>query len=58
MTPMMLVRTPNTFAKNSGKRCTSISLATSRRKLVRDNAQMLRGRERKGGGEEGERVGG
>ncbi len=44
MRPTSPKRSPSTFARNSGTRCVSISLATSRRKLASDRAQTLRGR--------------
>ncbi len=44
ITPMTLVFTPSTFARNSGRMFITISLETSMKKLVALTAHTLRGR--------------
>ena len=44
--PITAIRTLSTLARNSGRRCTSISLATSLRKLVTERTQTFLGRVR------------
>jgi hypothetical protein len=46
MRPMMLVRTPNTLLRNSGKMLITISLDMSMKKLVRLTAHTFLGNER------------
>ena len=44
MTPMTLVFTPSTFARNNGRMFSTISLDTSMKKLVALTAHTLRGK--------------